>query len=77
MDYPSLAEVENAEHEQLCRWSRFLPSPGINSLDKGDEIFETALKSEAETMGKIMERLKALGGFTPEISRKIGWNQPQ
>ena len=58
-NYPSKEQVETADRMQICRWYRFLPS-ATNTTD-------------AETMDKIVERFKELGGFTPEISKAIGW----
>lgn len=60
MTYPSLEEVEVAGHEDICRWWRFLSSP-----ENPQQI---------ETMNLIGDRLKKLGGFTPTISKKIGWD---
>ena len=53
----TLAEVESADHEQLCRWWRFLPSMRV-----GDPVSD-----------RLVQRLKDLGGMTPEISKRIGW----
>lgn len=57
--YPSKSEVESADREQLARWWRFLRSPQN--------------PAEVEIMNRIAERFKGLGGFTPEISKAIGW----
>jgi len=59
VNFPSLQDVEKADREQLCRWWRFLPLVGNNS--------------ELMVMNAIGARLKVLGSFTPEISKKIGW----
>ena len=56
----TLAEVEHMSHEDLCRLWRFA-TPGT-FWKPGDPISEAA---EA--------RLMALGGFTPEISKRLGW----
>jgi len=74
MSYPSMEQVEAASHEQLCRWWRFLPSPGYEQL--GEPDFEQVLEEEAAVMNRIDARLKELGGFTPEISKLIGWEKP-
>jgi len=61
MNYPSIDEIEAADHEQICRWWRFLPSPSsVQDLDA------------ARFIG---ERFSAFGGFTPELSKKIGWKE--
>jgi len=57
--YPVQEQVEKADREQLARWHRFLPCP------------ETT--EEADIMEEIEERFEAMGGFTPELSKKIGW----
>jgi len=54
-----MEEVEKADREQICKWWRILPSP------KTDE--------EVKVMNRISERLDEEGGFTPEISKRIGW----
>jgi DNA-binding ferritin-like protein len=35
---------------------------------------EEVLNREAPIMDRIAERLKELGGFTPEISKSLGWD---
>jgi len=56
--FPTSAEVEKADAEQLARWYRFL-------LPK-DAAQERILE-------KISAALKAKGGMTPALSRKIGY----
>lgn len=73
MKYPTLDEVNSADHEQICRWSRFLPSPGMNAIDSHDPDFAGIMEQEKAVMDRIVERLKDFGGFTPEISKRIGW----
>ena len=77
--YPILAEVEDASHYRLCVWHRFLPSPGMNLLDaivgtptkdQYDRVQRVQLE-EAEVLKAITARMKALGGFTPEILRRL------
>lgn len=58
--YPTLEQVATADREQLARWARFLPSPSAE---------------EAEIINEIMECFTAMGGFTPELSKKIGWGE--
>ena len=70
MEYPTLDQVIAADHEQLCRWNRFLPSPGQRAISRDD--FSAVLEKEAVVMDRICDRLKALGGFTTELSKKIG-----
>ena len=72
MSYPTLEQVEQAGHEQICRWWRFLGRPGRSAV--GHKDFEKVLEREAKVMDRIAERLKSFGGFTPEISKRIGWD---
>lgn len=59
MEYPTLEQVEAASHEQLARWYRHLPGA------RNDK--------EVPISNRITERFNALGGFTPGLSKKIGW----
>lgn len=57
LEFPTTHQVENATHEDLARWYRFLlPSS----------------KEQQAILDKIAERFKKLGGMTPEISKRIG-----
>ena len=56
---PAMEQVENADREQICRWWRFLASPITDE--------------EVKVMDRIAERFKEVGGFTPAISKRIGW----
>jgi hypothetical protein len=84
MNYPTLSEVDAADHEQLGRWYRFLPSPGDTFLrNNGPDLdsveqdcYQLHLDSEIAIMNRICERFKALGMFTPELSKKVGWVPP-
>lgn len=73
MQYPTLEEVQAASHEQICRWWRFLKSPGEAAIGKPE--FNILLEAETRVMDEIAERFSALGGFTPEISKTIGWEE--
>jgi hypothetical protein len=48
-------------HEDMCRLWRFAPF--------GCEIFQ----SDKPFFKVFQKRFKEFGGFTPEISKKIGW----
>ena len=54
---PSRFPVEEANHEQLARWYRFL------SFDDTKE----------QRKDRIAERFKKLGGMTPALEKKIGF----
>ena len=78
MEYPTLEQVESADHEQLCRWYRFLPPPGTRAIGKaGADLgsFYDVLFADAKILERIVHRVRDLGGFTPEISKKIGWDR--
>ena len=72
--YPTIEQVEDANREQLARWYRFLPSPGMDAIDAGkssDEV-NPIMKTEAGIMNRIDARLRQTGGMTPEVSKRIG-----
>lgn len=71
MDYPSKNEVKCASREQLCQWWRFLPSPGHAYI--GRPNFSQKMEEQAEVMNLIGERMSEVGGFSAEISKKVGW----
>jgi hypothetical protein len=58
--YPTAEEVEAADRFQLCKWHRFLRSPES--------------EKEVDLNRRMFERWEEAGGFTPEISKSIGWN---
>lgn len=57
--FPSREQIESADHEQLARWFRFLP--------------EAISSTQLTLINRIVDRLHALGGMKPEISKRIGW----
>lgn len=61
MLFPSLADVERATRYQLCEWHRFLPSADTEKT--------------IQVQARIYDRWRELGGFTPEISKAIGWDR--
>ena len=73
MRYPTMNLAKAAGIEQLCRWTRFLSSPGKSAVGQ-DNAEEVRIK-EAEILDVIMERQKELGGWTPTISKAIGWEE--
>lgn len=70
MNYPKMDEVETADITQLCRWIRFLPSPGRSAV--GKDNFNKVFEKETKILQRVIERQADLGGMTPEISKKIG-----
>jgi len=57
-DFPTMARIEKASHEQLAKWYRFLPA--------GDT------PEQKKIMDRLAERFKKLGGMTPDLSDRIG-----
>ena len=61
MKYPTEKEVLEADRLQISKWYRFL---------------ECARDEEEIKIIKIIDsRLKAFGGMSAEISKKIGWHK--
>lgn len=73
MKYPTEKEVEYATREQLGFWYRFLDSPGNSHIGATD--FYVYLEKEGKIMDRICEKFKEMGMFTPELSKKIGWEK--
>lgn len=71
--YPTMQQVEHASLYQLTHWNRYLPGPGIWAI--GEDSFEKVLDEEAEILNRIIERIKKLGGITPEVSKAVGWDR--
>ncbi len=61
MKYPTKEEVKSAGHEQICRWHRFLSTPR-------DDY-------ELEISKLIYQKFEVFGGFTPTLSKIIGWDE--
>ena len=57
--YPSMEAALNADRYELCRFHRFLRSPTTDA--------------EQEINTVLANRLKEAGGFTPQISKSLGW----
>ena len=56
--FPTLADVQKADIEQLARWYRFLLP---------------ADAEQEKILQKISALIKERGGMTPALSRKIGY----
>lgn len=74
MRYPTMQQVDSAGPDQLLRWTRFLPSPGVSAV--GREDMEQVRESEAAVLDRIIERQQSLGGITPASSKRVGWDLP-
>jgi hypothetical protein len=57
--YPTIEEVKEADRFNICKWYRHLPSAS-NEADR-------------EIMNLVIDRYMEVGGFTPEISKAVGW----
>jgi len=64
MAFPTPQEVEQASREQLARWVRNL------TPDAEDTKREQA---QRKIIARISARFDALGGWTPELSKKVGY----
>jgi hypothetical protein len=56
--FPTLEQVEEASHEQLARWCKFLAA----DTPEEDKILD-----------RIVERFEQLGGMTEELDKRIGY----
>jgi hypothetical protein len=75
MEYPTLDEVKAANKRQLAIWYRFLPSPG-DTVHHRNINYPDILINQTEIMSAIHDRfIKEMGGFTPELSKDIGWER--
>ena len=61
-DQVVIDKINNMGHEEMCKLWRFAPSghPYFDTTKPYHEIFKERL-------------FKHFGGFTPEISKRIGW----
>lgn len=62
MNFPTYEQVEKATDYQLGKWHRFLPVAS-NEL-------------ESASLSHIHQRFTALGGWTPALSKDVGWDPP-
>lgn len=58
-------EVDSLSHEEMCRLFRFT---------RAGEDEEKYFDSDLPYWVHFEKRFKELGGFSPEISKKIGWD---
>ena len=56
-------EIDGMDQESMARRWRFAPS--------GDPIF----RNDLPFYDRFKKRFDELGGFTPEISKRIGWER--
>lgn len=57
--YPTTNEVDKADRIELCRLWMTLPTA------TGDD--------QRAVLDRIVERFGSLGGFTPEVTQRVGW----
>ena len=60
MKYPTAEQIESADREQLAYWYRRLPA--------------AQHEWQLQLTNRIHERFTEMGGFTPELSKKVGWS---
>lgn len=70
MRYPTIEQIKQADRLTVCRWWRFLP------LDWGLKASNDDVDKALELQKTLGDRFKEVGGFTSEISKQIGWDQP-
>lgn len=58
MDFPTLAEVNQADKMQLARWYRFL---------------ECTEEEHIPIINRVVDRFKEAGGWNPALSKAVGW----
>lgn len=77
MKYPTEDQVNIATKIQLGTWLRFLPSPGITLLHITDlQKFEEESEKQLDIINLIYYKFYTeLGGWTPELSKTIGWEK--
>jgi hypothetical protein len=73
--YPTFAQVETADRVTLGKWLRFLASPGESAYydDKDTPAIMEAIGNESNILNRIAQRFHELGGWTPEVSKAVGW----
>jgi hypothetical protein len=59
--YPSLEEVDKADLRQLAEWYRHLP---VGSTSE-----------HLNVINRVVDRFFDLGGWTPELSKQVGWGK--
>jgi len=58
-------EIDNLSHEEMCKLWRFIPA--------GQNLCPSNKENNMEVEEYFIKKFHSLGGFTPEISKKIGW----
>lgn len=68
-NYPkTIEEIKSADRETICRWWRFLP------LNWASEVTNEDFEKAMELNNALSNRFDEVGGFTPSLSKKIGWD---
>jgi hypothetical protein len=76
MLYPTIQEVQEADHFLLGTWLRKLPSPGMNAVNAGmvnNEDYGAIRAAESAILNLISNRFNELGGWNPQLSKAIGF----
>jgi hypothetical protein len=77
MEYPDLDHVVTANRLKLAMWCRFLPSPGSAWIARTPAVFDTQMAKEATILEAIRARFNELGGWSPSLSKKVSWDEPE
>jgi hypothetical protein len=72
LPFPTMDEVDGANRQQLGRWFRFLPSPGMDWTN--DKDYKEKLAKELNILQRILNRFDDLGGWDARLSKQIGWS---
>jgi hypothetical protein len=76
LKYPDMGHVQTANRLKLAMWCRFLPSPGSAWIAKSPVVFDTEMAKESCILEAIRTRFNFLGGWSPAVSKKLGWDEP-
>jgi hypothetical protein len=76
LEYPKMENVRTANRLKLAMWARFLPSPGSAWIGQCSVVFDVMHQAEATTLKAILARFNELGGWSPAVSKKLGWDEP-
>lgn len=69
--YPTKEEVEEMNMVQLGWWVRHAASPGASAY--GQREFEEVAAKERSILERIYQRFQQGGGWTPALSKAVGW----
>lgn len=77
MNYPTLDQVEKADHFTLAKWYRFLKSPGDVALHPRNPRYFEIIDEQVTIMNRITARFNELGGMNSSLSKQLGWSREE